>query len=162
MTTRASVLPQIKDIKDLLTSLLGRDVEVKDGPAWIPPDSEKIIVAEFVDDENTLGAICMADMSGGAFIGAAMGLLPKGGAEDMAKEGSLSATVNENLYETMNIAASLFNVADCPHVRITTMHAPGATLPSPVAALVQQPTGRVDLAINVSGYGPGRFSLVVV
>ena len=162
MTSRASVLPQVKEVRDLLESLLGRDVEVKDGPAWIPPDGEKIIVAEFVDDESTLAALAMCDLSGGAFIGAAMGLLPKGGAEDMVKEGSLSPTVSENLYETMNIAASLFNVADCPHVRITVMHAPGVALPGPVDALVKQPTGRVDLAINVSGYGPGRFSLVVL
>lgn len=162
MTARASVLPQVKDVKELLQSLLGRDVEVKDGPAWIPPAGEKIIVAEFVDDETTVAAIGMCDLSGGAFIGAAMGLLPPGGAQDMAKEGALSATVNENLYETMNIAASLFNVADCPHVRITTMHGPGAALPPAIDAMVKQPTGRVDLAINVSGYGPGRFSLVVV
>lgn len=159
MTTHATTLPATKDVRDLLESLLGRDVEVKEGPAW-NPGAEKVLVAEFVDDEGALIVACYVDMSGGAFIGAAMGLLPKGGAEDMAKEGALSATVNENLYETLNIAASLFNLPGWPHVKITTMHAPGAT-PAHISELLARPTGRLDLAINVSGYGPGRFGLVL-
>lgn len=156
-----STLPPVKDVRDLLCDLLGRDVEVKDGPAWIPPAGEKIIVAEFHDDDGNLATLGLVDLSAGAFIGAAMGLLPPGGAQDMVKEGALSATVNENLYETLNIACSLFNTPGQPHVRIATMHAPGAALPDAVAEVVQRPTGRLDLAIKVTGYGDGRFSLLV-
>lgn len=156
-----STLPPVKDVRDLLESLLGRDVEVKDGPVWIPPAGEKIIVAEFIDDAGALATIGLVDLSAGAYIGAAMGLLPPGGAQDMAKEGALSPVVNENLYETMNIACSLFNLPGQPHVKIGTMHQPGAALPDAVAAAVNKPTGRMDLAIKVSGYGEGRFSLIV-
>jgi hypothetical protein len=155
-----STLPVVKDVRDLLESLLGRDVEVKDGPAWVPPPGEMIIVAEFADDSGAVAAIGLVDAPAGAYIGAAMGLLPKGGAEDMAKDGNLSPTVAENLYETMNIVSSLFNVPGQPHVRITTMHPVGAALPEATSAVVHKPAGRLDLAINVSGYGPGRLSLV--
>ncbi|HVT78114.1 MAG TPA: hypothetical protein VHD87_13850 [Acidimicrobiales bacterium] len=156
-----STLPPVKDVRDLLESLLGRDVDVKDGPVWIPPAGEKILVAEFVDDDGALATLGIVDSAAGAYIGAAMGLLPPGGAQDMAKDGDLSPVVRENLYETMNIACSLFNLPGQPHVKIAALYDVGTALPPTVDAAVKRPTGRMDLAIKVSGYGEGRFSLVV-
>jgi hypothetical protein len=155
-------LPHIKDVKDLFADLLGRDVDVLVGGAWAPMPLDRATVAEFVDDQVQLRAVAMLDLPLAVYTGAAVGLLPAGGARDMVDERDPSSMVIENLYEVLNVLTSVFNVGTNPHVKIASMYAPGADFPGDIDQVVRRLTGRLDLTVNVDGYGSGRLALIVV
>jgi hypothetical protein len=159
---RPTELPQIKDVKDLLGDLLGRDVEVTVADAWAPTPLDRVTIAEFIDDNVRLRAITMLDLPLAVYAGASVGLLPAGGARDMVDERDPSPMVIENLYEVLNVLTAVFNVGDNPHVKISSIHAPGSDFPGDVHDVVRRLTGRLDLSVNVNGYGSGRLALIIV
>ena len=72
-------------------------------------------------------------------------------------------TVQENLYEVLNVLASLFNAEGLPHVKLHDAFYPGAApAPSDVRAYACVLGRRLDLVVDIGGYGSGRFSLVCV
>ena len=157
----ATELPQPKDVRDLLLDLFGRDVDVSVGDAWAPLPKDMAAAAEFVDDRMALRAIALLDLPMAVFAGAAIGLLPAGGARDMVEERMPSTLVEENLYEVLNVLTSVFNTPTAAHVKIAAMQPPGADLPADVAAIVRRLTGRLDLTVSIDGYGTGRLALVL-
>ena len=159
--TATSELPTIKDVKDLLDGLLGQSVEIKEGTAWSPAGREPGVVAEYTSDKLRLCALAMTDLRLSVFLGAALGLLPRGGAEDMIDEKDPSAAVLENLYEVLNILSSMLNTPTAPHVRITRMHGLADQLPADVGALTSGLGSRLDLAVTLPAYGTGRLSIVL-
>jgi hypothetical protein len=160
-TMNALKLPPIKDVKDLFDGLLGRTVEISEGKPWNPGAREPAAVAEYVTDRTVLGALAMTDLKLSIFIGAAMGLLPKGGAEDMIDEVDPTPAVMENLYEVLNVLTSTLNLPNSPHLRITRMHSLRAALPADVSALTASIDNRLDLVIDISGYGKGRLAMIL-
>lgn len=156
-----SPLPHPKEIRDLLTCMLGREIELADTDAWFPHPTDQACVAEYVDDHGRLAVVSVADLPMCVYAGAALGLLPPGGAADMVEEKRPSTQVVENVYELLNIATSLFNKDGAPHVRIAAMHGPGGPLPPGVSAVAQRLNQRIDFHLRVPGYGAGRIAFVL-
>lgn len=119
-------------------------------------------MAEFVDDLVQLRAVTLLDLPFAFYTGAAVGLLPAGGARDMVDERDPSSMVIENLYEVLNVLTSVFDVGTNPHVKIASMYAPGTGFPGDIDQVVRRLTGRLDLTVNIDGYGSGRLALIVV
>lgn len=154
-----TVLPNPKEVRDMLEGLLGRDVNVSPGN---PPEADKpLAIGVYVDDQLTMRAIGVADLPFAAFSGAAIGLIPKGGAEACVEDNELSASVKENFNEVLNVISALFNLPEHPHLKLYDTYAPGEAPPSDVAAVVRTIGRRLDLDAEVSGYGKGIFSLVL-
>jgi len=150
-------LPAPKEVRDLLTDLLGRDVTVSpDGP----PGGAATPTAVFVHDDLSLAGIIGFGLPLAANLAAAVGLIPPGGAEACVEDGELSSIFCDNLTEVCNVLTTLFNRNGGPHVRLHTLHGHGADVPADVVAHLRAPTNRLDLAVDVSGYGGGTFSLV--
>lgn len=161
-TLRQTELPPIKAVRDLLGDLLGRDVDMLAIDAWAPLPIDRATVAEFVDDHVQLRALAVLDLPLAVYCGAAIGLMPPGGAQDMVEEKLPSSMIVENLYEVLNVLAAVFNTGDNAHVKIASMYPPGAGLPGDVDQHVRCLTGRLDLQVSVDGYGSGRLALVVM
>ena len=79
----------------------------------------------------------------------------------MVAEKSPSPDVLANFYEVLNIASSLFNRDNLPHVRITTLTGPGEALTEPAAGVSRKLVERLDLDISIKGYGTGRLAFVL-
>ncbi len=154
-------LPPPKAVRDLLADLLGRDVDVTVGDAWAPLPRDMAAIAEYVDDHLVLRAMALLDLPLAVYVGASVGLLPAGGAQDMVDERMPSAMVEENLYEVLNVLTAVLNADDSVHVKIAAMHPPGVEPPADVAQIVRRLTGRLDLTVTVDGYGSGRLALVL-
>jgi hypothetical protein len=105
--TAPTELPQPKHVRDMLLDLFGRDVEVNVGDAWSPLPRDMAAAAEFVDDRYGLRAVALLDLPLAVYCGAAIGLLPPGGAQDMVDERMPSSMVEENLYEVLNMRTCL-------------------------------------------------------
>src|SRR5450830_1272469 len=147
-------LPAAKDVRDLLADLLGRDVGVTTGGPMVDP-------AVDFDRNVRLAALVLLDIDLASRTGAAIALLPTRAAESAINNGLLPDNIRDNAAEILNIMASLFNVEGAPHVRLDAVYAPGDRIPADVAQWILTFVRRCDLGVDVSGYGPGQFSLLV-
>jgi hypothetical protein len=78
------------------------------------------------------------------------------------KERSLDPTIQENLYEVLNICAALYNVDGAAHMKLHQVHHVGASVAPQVQALSAVLGRRLDLSVEIAGYGKGRLSFVGV
>jgi hypothetical protein len=154
-------LPSAQLVRETLEMLLGRDVEVETGADMVSPQAEGgAVVGVFDGPGHKLAALWVTDLAASAYIGAAIGLVPPRTAAEAAVEG-MSPLLMENLREAINVAGSLLNAEDAPHITLEGVYAPGEWLPADVAGWVKAYVPRQDLRVLVSGYGEGVLSIVV-
>jgi hypothetical protein len=159
MTAAApTVLPAPKDVRDLLEGLLGKDVTVSPGEPVSLNDGAALAV--YVDPQLSTTALCVLDIRLAGWLAGALALLPKGGLEDAIDEGELYPMHLEAVYEVVNIAASMFNGAGINHSKLYKLYAPGEAVPGDLAGLAAG-FNRIDLDVEVAGYGSGALSIVL-
>jgi hypothetical protein len=155
------VLPVAKDVRDMLTGLVGKDVAVSPGAPVTPTPSQPVAVAVYVDPHLAVNALCVLDLGAAAYTGAALALLPPGGAQDAVEEDrELTGMLVEALHEVVNVLSALLNVPGAPHSKLHELYAPGEDLPGDIAGMLAN-WNRLDLAIDVPSYGKGAISLVL-
>lgn len=126
-------VPVAKAVRDLLEGLLNREVEVNPGAVVEPQTPPGALVGVYVTSSLTMGAVASLDFTLAAYAGAAIGLVPKGGADAALEDGVLPKNLRDNAVEVLNIMASLLNVEGAAHQRLYSMHDPMEALPSDVA-----------------------------
>jgi hypothetical protein len=155
------VLPDAKAVKDMLSGLVGKPVGVAPGAPVTPTDRDPVSVAVYVSPTMAVNALCVMDLPLAAWTGGALALLPPGGVQDVVEEdGELTGMLTEALHEVVNVLSALFNVPGAPHSKLHASYAPGDDLPGDIAGMLVA-FNRLDLAVDVPGYGKGRLSLVV-
>lgn len=157
-TMTTSPLPSRHSVRSLLEGLVGRDIDISDAQP-LPPKASNI-VAVYVTDKLATSALAVVNIEAGARLGGALAMLPKGGIEDAIDNKELHAALRDNCYEVLNVLSAVFNVPDAPHVRLYEMLGPGEPVPPDVAALSAALGNRMDIGLNISGYGTGQLSLV--
>jgi hypothetical protein len=155
------VLPAAKDVKDMLSGLVGKPVAVNPGPPVTPTEKSPVSVAVYVDPGMAINALCVMDLAASAYTAGALALLPPGGCQDAVEEdGELTGLLVEALHEVVNVLSAMFNVPGAPHSKLHKLYAPGEDLPGDVAGMLAN-FNRIDLALEVPGYGKGGLSLVL-
>jgi hypothetical protein len=153
-------LPPVKLIKDVLDGLLGRDVTTTPADLMTSTDAAGGVLAVYADDRNALQAVVGWDLPAAVRVGAAVGLVPPAGAADAVAEKFVPANLLENLGEVSNVLASVFQqVAGNPHLRLVDTYCPVAAAPDDATGLMFRAGNRIDLDLDVPGYGRGRFAL---
>jgi hypothetical protein len=66
----------------------------------------------------------------------------------------------EALHEVVNVLSALLNTPGAPHSKLHKLYAPGEDLPGDIAGMLAN-FNRIDLAIEVPGYGKGGISFVL-
>jgi hypothetical protein len=159
--TAPVLLPAAKDVKDMLGGLLGKNVGVLPGAPVTPTPKDPVAVAVFVSPSMSINAICVMDLGAAAYTAGALALLPPGGCQDAVEEDrELSPMLVEALHEVVNVLSAMFNTAGAPHSKLDKLYAPGEDLPGDVVGLLPS-LNRLDVAIDVAGYGKGGMSFVV-
>ena len=161
MTTGTVELPAAKDVRDMLSGLVGKPVVVSPGAPVTPAEKRPVAVAVYVDPQMAVNALCLMDLGAAAYTGGSLALLPPGGCQDAVEEdGELSGMLLEALHEVVNVLASLFNTPGAPHSKLHKLSAPGDDLPGDIAGMLAA-FNRIDLEVDVQGYGKGSLSLVI-
>jgi len=156
-------LPSALAVRELLESLLGRDVEAELVTAVVdPPKHPGALVGAYVDDDDGLRALIAVDLALTAHLGASIALMGLRVAEDVIRSELLSPVLYDNAREVLNVAASLFNVDGAPHVRLVEAFAPREILPAEVEKWILARVARLDMEMTVAGYGGGRMSVLVI
>ena len=155
------LLPAAKDVREMLEGLVGRTVVVSPGAPVTPAADRPVAVAVYVSPEMAVNALCLMDLGAAAYTGGALALLPPGGCQDAVEEdGELSGMLVEALHEVVNIVSALFNTPGAPHSKLHKLYAPGDDVPGDLAGMLAG-FNRIDLAIEIQGYGKGAMSLVL-
>ncbi len=155
-------LPHPKQLRDLLTDLLGREVEVSPGNPLAPSAEAPATFSVYVDDSLSICSLILVDLGLSARAGAAIGLMPPPTAAEAIADRSIPDTMRENLYEVLNIASAMFNVEGARHTRLHEVYYAGDAVPPPVLAMSFTLGQREDLNVSIGGYGGGRLSVVLV
>ena len=153
----ASLLkPTAATVSNMLGMLFGvDDLEVKDGDAVLPSDAAG---ATYIDDSGALVAMLVADYAFAAFSGAALSMIPKGGAEDMVEEKDLSEGVKANFYEVANICSRLLMNDQSTHIKLAEV-LEKASLNEACASLSGATV--VGFDVPIPRYGTGKLYFVV-
>jgi hypothetical protein len=155
------LLPAAKDVREMLEGLVGRTVVVSPGAPVTPAADRPVAVAVYVSPDMSVNALCLMDLGAAAYTGGALALLPPGGCQDAVEEdGELSGMLVEALHEVVNIVSALFNTPGAPHSKLHKLYAPGEDVPGDLAGMLAG-FNRIDLAIDIQGYGKGGLSLVL-
>jgi hypothetical protein len=154
-------LPAPKDVRDMLAGLVGRNVTVSPGAPVTPTEDKPVSVAVYVAPDMSINALCVMDLGASAYTAGGLALLPPGGCQDAVEEdGELSGMMVEALHEVVNIVSALFNTPGAPHSKLHKLYAPGEDLPGDIAGSLAA-FNRIDLVVDVQGYGKGGLSLVI-
>lgn len=155
------LLPAAKDVRDMLAGLVGRNVTVSPGAPVTPAPDRPVSVAVYVAPDMSVNALCLMDLAASAYTGGALALLPPGGCQDAVEEdGELSAMLVEALHEVVNVLSALFNTPGAPHSKLHKLYAPGEEVAADLAGMLAG-FNRIDLDVEVQGYGKGSLSLVL-
>jgi hypothetical protein len=154
-----SVIPGSLAVRNLFEDLLGRDVNVNPGDPLTADDLPTATVAIYTDGAQQIHSVVGMQLSLAANLGAALGLLPAGAAEDSIDEKQLFPNLAENVFEMCNVLTSLLNREGAPHVKLYQVIYPGDPLPADARAHLMALGRRVDLMVEVNRYGKGKFSL---
>jgi hypothetical protein len=66
----------------------------------------------------------------------------------------------EALHEVVNVLSALFNTPGAPHSKLHKLYAPGEEVAGDLAGMLAG-FNRIDLVVDVQGYGKGSLSLVL-
>jgi len=155
------LLPAAKDVRDMLSGLVGKEVAVSPGAPVTPEPNRPVTVAIYTAPDMSVNALCIMDLGASAYTAAALALLPAGGAQDAVEEDKeLSPLLLEALHEVVNVLSALFNTPGAPHSKLNKLVADGEEVPGDIAGMLAG-FNRLDLALEVPGYGKGALSLVL-
>ena len=154
-------LPAPKDVRDMLEGLVGRNVTVSPGAPVTPTPDKPVSVAVYVAPDMSINALCVMDLAASAYTAGGLALLPPGGCQDAVEEdGELSTMLVEALHEVVNVLSALFNTPGAPHSKLHKLYAPGEEVAADLAGMLAG-FNRIDLVVDVQGYGKGSLSLVL-
>ena len=154
-------LPAPKDVRDMLAGLVGRNVTVSPGAPVTPTADKPVSVAVYVAPDMSINALCVMDLAASAYTAGGLALLPPGGCQDAVEEdGELSGMQVEALHEVVNVLSALLNTPDAPHSKLHRLYAPGEEVAGDLAGMLAG-FNRIDLGVEVQGYGKGALSLVL-
>jgi hypothetical protein len=155
------LLPAAKDVRDMLSGLVGKEVAVSPGAPVTPEPNRPVTVAIYTAPDMSVNALCVMDLGASAYTAAALALLPPGGAQDAVQEDKeLSPMLLEALHEVVNVLSALFNTPGAPHSKLNRLVADGEEIPGDIVGMLAN-FNRLDLAVEVPGYGKGALSLVL-
>ena len=155
------LLPAAKDVRDMISGLVGKEVSVSPGAPVTPEPNRPVTVAIYTAPDMSVNALCVMDLGASAYTAAALALLPPGGAQDAVEEDKeLSPMLLEALHEVVNVLSALFNTPGAPHSKLNKLVPDGDDVPGDIAGMLAG-FNRLDLAIEVPGYGKGALSLVL-
>lgn len=153
-------LPTPKEVSKALTVMLRRNVTAVAAP--VKPAGIKTAGLYSSSNTNTTVAICMADIPFAAYAGAALSMIPAGAAQDCIKANELDEMMQDNFGEVLNMCSRLFGEQDNKRIVLTNKIFPPSALPNDVNQSLSEGANKLDLEIEIDGYGKGSIAMRLV
>jgi hypothetical protein len=155
-----AALPSGGDVRGLLNGLFDRPVTVHEEPQPVLPGRGVKVVASYLDDQGALRAVVFCDLVAGCVLGAALALVPMPRVQEALDSGDVPEDLADNTQEVLNVAASLFN-SSAAHLKLRAVQVAPEPVSSDVVDFLRGAPHRVDLRVEVPGYGTGVLALLL-
>lgn len=150
-------LPTADAIAKLIASLVGKNITAKSAPVLKEPPSGGV-VGVCVDDTSSVAAVIVADVPLAAAAGASLAMIPPAAAQDAVRAGSLPPNIADNFREVANIMCSVLSASGGRGVRLAEFAV--ASVPAAAAPVLGGGGARLDVEVEVQGYGKGRLAII--
>jgi len=152
-------MPTAEAVAELLTTRLGTPVTATKRGAVVLPHPRGV-VATYEARHDPLGAICAFDFHLAVRLGAALSQGPVLFAEESDDESQVPESLLENLHDVCNGMTGLLGTSSLGKVSLTDVYPTPASIPSKVKPNLSRPAHRLDLVVDVEGYGRGTMSFL--
>jgi hypothetical protein len=155
-------IPAPDAVARLFNDLLGRRVVAKKSAVKhaVTPRSPGVF-GLFGQSDEQIDFVVFCDVALASYSGAALSLIPAPTVQPSVRAGKLADGTFENFAEVMNIARGWFDTPGQPPVKMRRCIPSPCDLPKDLIALLLKPAERLDLDIEIDGYGAGKMLLVV-
>jgi len=146
-------MPGTDELHGLLQMLFGEDatVETIEQVEGVAPTN---YTASFVNQQETHVANCCADLPFVAYAGAALSMLPKDFADDVAGgKDEITDVMRDNFHEVMNILSTVLMNDSTPHLRLNDVTTNASESLAEAASK--------SFKVEIPKYGSGVFTLVI-
>ena len=154
------LVPDTKEVSRMLTFLLGREVKVAKGSRIRTGARDHWTLGVFVAEDGTVVGLCATDFPLAANSGAALSLFPPHIAKACIDSNEIEESLWENTLEVYNVVSRFFHDAHDGMIQLGTTYKSGADVPKEVKKYMRRSKRRVDLRVNISGYGSGSLALM--
>ena len=154
------VLMNAMDTKRML-AMLYPDIKVENSDVKVEEDPNAMF-GTYVSDEDEPVSLCVFDRAFGGYLGAALTLVPPETAAAAAQSGEYSDVIKASIGEVINILSRIYMEGSSPHLRQAPTRWSAAELTPAEQAILQNCGARLDMRMEIPGYGAGHCSLVTL
>jgi hypothetical protein len=154
-----AALPDVEGVASFFSAALRREVTAS--AARPIPDARLVMAGHYVNGAKALISGCFADRDLVAYAGAALSLVPADAAEESLAQAELDEVLVENFAEILNICSRLFQRDTSQRVTLSTVEDPATATSATSAAMLKNPVRRLDVELDIAGYGKGRMALAL-
>lgn len=159
MSGSAGGLPAPKLLRDLLEDQTERAVQVRLASPYLPQGTKARTLAVYVDARLGTTAVLAADLPFSVHASAAAAGVKAAATSAVLADGWLGPVLLGRLQLFLGSVGQVLR-ADAGPVRLHAVYPPAQAAPADVTARVVAMRRRLDLRVEISGYGAGRLSLV--
>lgn len=150
------ILPNVQNVADTLTGLIGKPITAMDWRAGIEPGIP-VVYAIFTID-GAVSHVFVGDLSFAGFTSGAMALMQDVQVKKAVEAKKLPENLLDMTREVFNVLARLFNDAAGHQPKLDKVLYSPTPLPPDAAAIVKAPGAAAHMVVNVPGYGKGKLS----
>jgi hypothetical protein len=153
-------IPDTKEVSRMFTFLLGRDVKVAKGSRIRTGARDHWTLGVYVGDDNSVVGVCATDIPLAVYSGAALSLFPPHVAKNCIDQNQVEQSIWENTLEVYNVVSRFFHEAKTGMVQLGPSYKSGEDVPLEIKKFMRRSKDRIDLRINIAGYGSGSLALI--
>lgn len=154
------VLMNAMDTKRML-AMLYDNLKVEESGEQVEAD-DNAIYGTYIDDNDVPVSLVVADRKFAAYLGGALTLMPPDTANAAAESGDFNATIMSNVREVFNILSRIYMDGSSPHLRFAEVRMNKGELTGEEQNVMNNIAARLDMRMEVPGYGAGLCSLVTL
>jgi hypothetical protein len=152
----------MSSFESLLKDLLDKPVKAGSCSAFEPTAVKPGVAAVYHDPDGKVAAVLTCPVQMGAYLGAALSMVPAATAESEAKKGTLSGNLLENFHEIANIVSQVVTESRggtrCQLIKVL----PKVVGSTPDCEPAWASKQRFDFELTIPNYGKGPVSLRLV
>ncbi|HCH66876.1 MAG: hypothetical protein CL927_03260 [Deltaproteobacteria bacterium] len=152
--------PEAQEVGRMFTFLLGRPVQVTKGSRIKTGVRDLWTVGVFTTKEDAVVGVCATDLPMAVHAGAALSLFPPHKAKACIARKAIDRPIWENTLEVYNVASRFFHDMHEGMIQVGDSYQKGDDVPLEVKQFMRRSTQRVDLRVQITGYGGGSLALI--
>ncbi len=153
-------VPDTKEVSRMLTFLLGREVKVSKGSRIRTGARDLYTLGVYVNESEEPVGICATDFGMAANFGAALSLFPPHKAKQCLTDKKIEQEIWENTLEVYNVVSRFFHDGFDGMIQLGPTYQDGGDVPKDLKKLMRRSKSRVDLVVDIQGYGKGAMALI--